>query len=383
MTQDQVASGSIRPPVRVLQVLLWIVPAGGGIQTYLRALLHCLRHAPGVRLAGAALHPGLAPPNFNDRVLLGLAQARWRNTLRLTRNLLRQVREADVVHIHGVLHGVFVLAALVCLLRRVPFVVSSHGQLTRWYLDGGPTRRRWLARRVAMPLLRRSAAVIATTAWEEWEILRIIPRIRVATVPPAVVVPPERLAGPQGELRVVFVGQFNRQKGLPVLIEAVARLHEQGIPARLTLVGAATEAGFESKLRDLIQERRLDRYAEFAGYLEGADKWNALAAAHVFALPSEMENFSFATAEALCAGVPVVVSTEVGLAAVVQNHGCGSVVPPGDASALAMALARYADPAFRQASAALARHCAEVEFAPALMRERLLSLYTSIGRQQG
>lgn len=365
--------------LRVLQVLRWVVPGGEGIQTYLRSLLQACDGATEIEFSAAALNPGAAPVQFGDRVHLGKKQAGWRNGFRLGRHLARAVGGVDVVHVHGALHWPLVLVALACRLRRVPWVVSPHGNLTRWFLGERP-RRRWFARWIAVPLMRRAAAVIATTPWEAGQIRDLLPDANVVVVPPAVAgvaAGPPPAGGPP--LRIVFVGQFNSQKGLPTLLDAVAMLPE----ANLVLMGRATEPGFDEMLRQRIRSLGIESRVEFAGFLGGTAKQAALSGAHVLALPSLMENFSFATAEALCAGVPVVVSTEVALASVVERHGCGSVVPVGDAAALAAALRPYSDAAFRGERALRAVQCAREQFATEVMRERLMGLYSAAAAGAG
>lgn len=374
LAQDS-ASETVRA-LRVRQVLLWVTPRGEGIQAYLRSVLQAFGDAPDVEFSAAALHPGVAPAQFGDRVHLGVAQAGWRNALRLARHLARSVGEVDVVHVHGALHWPLLFVALACSWRRVPWVVSPHGSLTSWFLRDGRRRRRWFARWIALPLMRRASAVIATTPWEADQIRAVLPQANIVVVPPAVTGAEGAPPGDAPPLRIVFVGQFNRAKGLSTLLDAVAQLPE----ARLELVGRATEQGFGEALLAQARALRIERRVAFAGYLSGAAKQAALCGAHVFALPSLGENFSFATAEALCLGVPVVVSTEVALASVVERYGCGSVVPVGDPAALADALRPYADPAFRGQRSLRATLCAREQFAPQLMYERLLGVYVAASR---
>ena len=65
---------------------------------------------------------------------------------------------------------------------------------------------------------------------------------------------------------------------------------------------------------------------QFVGPVHGAEKWQLIRAADVFALPSYNENFGNAVLEAMACGVPVVVTPEVGLAGAVRDAGAGLVV---------------------------------------------------------
>ena len=93
-----------------------------------------------------------------------------------------------------------------------------------------------------------------------------------------------------------------------------------------------------------------------------ARKANALAAGHVFVLPSLSENFGIAAAEAMLAGLPCVLGCDVAIAQQVQEAGAGIVVS-SEPSAVACALTELlADDAQRSALAERAREFARQVF---------------------
>ena len=81
------------------------------------------------------------------------------------------------------------------------------------------------------------------------------------------------------------------------------------------------------------------RAVEFPGPVYGDAKWELLASASLFALPSLSENFGNAVLEAMMMGTPVVVSPEVGIAPDVARAGAG-IVTHDFASAIATLLER-------------------------------------------
>ena len=88
----------------------------------------------------------------------------------------------------------------------------------------------------------------------------------------------------------------------------------------------------------------------WTGFLTGDDKRAALAAAEVFALPSYSENFGIAVAEAMAAGLPVVVSDQVAVHGDIAGAQAGLVIRC-DAGDLTEALLRLlGDEALRTAS---------------------------------
>ena len=70
-----------------------------------------------------------------------------------------------------------------------------------------------------------------------------------------------------------------------------------------------------------------------------ADKYSLLKESAVFTLPSYSENFGMVVVESLAHGVPVVISTGVGISSRIEKEGAGIVVPK-DARALAEAILR-------------------------------------------
>jgi glycosyltransferase involved in cell wall biosynthesis len=77
------------------------------------------------------------------------------------------------------------------------------------------------------------------------------------------------------------------------------------------------------------------------GYLDEADRYVLLREASVLAYPSLYEGFGLPPLEAMAAGVPVVATRAGGVPEVVGD--AAELVVPGDAAALARALARVID----------------------------------------
>jgi glycosyltransferase involved in cell wall biosynthesis len=135
-----------------------------------------------------------------------------------------------------------------------------------------------------------------------------------------------------GALRLVTVGALAARKGQEYGIEALAKLCEAGVEARLVLVGDGPDRPLlEATAKRLGVERAVD----FAG--EQLDPRPYLEAADIFLFPSRQEGFSNALIEAMACGLPVV-ATDVGGNAEAVGEGGGRIVPAEDSGALAAAL---------------------------------------------
>jgi len=160
------------------------------------------------------------------------------------------------------------------------------------------------------------------------------------------------------DLAIVCVGRLHRQKGLVHLLGAFHALLQLQPTARLFLAGDGPD---RPALEATVGALRLGPFVRFLGTL--AEPWPLLAAADIFALPSLWEGMPNALLEAMAAGRPAV-ATAVGAVPemVVDGHEA-LLVPPGDAGALARALATLAaGPLRRHEMGALARRRVEDAF---------------------
>ena len=364
--------------IRVLHVFRKIHPAGGGVQTYVASVVAALEDAP-VTLGLGALGAGRTPLFKCDVRHMGHQHAgKIKNLVDFWRWLKRDLPNFDVVHIHHVFGLHFVLTALICRTRKIPYLVSPHGRLVPESIRSMRFRHKLYLRLVIMPLLRRAAAVVVTTEGNTTSLGRLDPRLCTAVVSPGLTVtrPAEPRPEPGPGLRIGFVGRLSPVKGLPTLFHAMGSLARRGINVQADIVGGSVGTHGHD-LENLARELGIRNSVIFHGAVRGAMKDDIIQRAHVVAVPSEWENFSFATAEALALGVPVVVSKTVGLAPVVERYGCGSVVPAGNSDAWADALALYMDPARRRAASGQALLCAQAEFSLAAMGKALLHTYRS------
>src|SRR5438445_63662 len=104
--------------------------------------------------------------------------------------------------------------------------------------------------------------------------------------------------------------------------------------------------------RRLLPRRGLGERFRFLGYRE--DPIRVLVAADIFCLSSRLEGLPIALLEAMAAGLPVVATRVGGVPTVVTDGMEGRLVPAGDPSALAAAVAELLDPTLRAGAAAAA-----------------------------
>lgn len=134
--------------------------------------------------------------------------------------------------------------------------------------------------------------------------------------------------------RVAYIGRLSPDKGIDVLLRAVAGVGERGVQLHLDLVGSGEE---EARLRTLATELGLTGRVEFHGALTGPEVNTVLNRAAVAVLPSVgLETFGTVVLEAQAAGCAVVASRIGGIPEAL--NGTGVLVEPGDVAALTEAL---------------------------------------------
>jgi glycosyltransferase involved in cell wall biosynthesis len=234
------------------------------------------------------------------------------------------------------------------------------------------------------PILRHAAAVHFTSRAELEEAQAIGVPMRGVVIPLGVDVedgPPARPlhhAALADRRVILFLASLDPRKNLEAVIDAVAASAMLRGSCALVVAGTG-ETGYVAKLKARAAAAGISEYTLWLGHVEGAEKRAALAAADVFALPSFMENFGIAAAEALLAGVPCVLGEGVAIAAAVEEAGAGIRVRPR-APAVAQALEQVlgGEPALVHAMGLRAKALVESEFSTAAMAQRLIALYEEV-----
>jgi glycosyltransferase involved in cell wall biosynthesis len=171
--------------------------------------------------------------------------------------------------------------------------------------------------------------------------------------------------------RLLFVGRFVAEKGLPLLLQALALATEQGARLGLDLVGAGP---LEPEMRDLAKALGLEHIVRFRGVLRGQALVQAIRDSAAVVVPSQWhEAFGIVAAEAIACGRVAIVSDRGGLSEVVE--GLGTAIPADDPLAWARMMRRVVeDDEWRKATEKRALECA-ARFSPHRFVEGYLAAY--------
>lgn len=335
---------------------------------------HCVRLATAPLLA---YDPPPPSPGVDRREAFGRLVARWPGLAR-RRSLRRVLRAAgypgewralagavgtgDVVHLQWSLAPPVEARVLRALARRgVAGILTAHNVLPH-------EPRPW--HRVLLPRLYASAgAIVVHSEAARRRLLAVAPAVspaRVHVVPMAALPPPAsttdraaaraRLGLPPAAPLALFFGHVRPYKGVDVLLAAWPAVARAVPGAALVVAGAvAGGAGAAARLEDAC--RAAGAIARL-GIVPSGDAGDLLVAADAVVLPYLAVDDSAALQAALGHGRAVVATRTGGLPEALARGG-GRLVPPGDAGALARALAAVlGDPAERAAHEDAARSAA-------------------------
>ncbi len=373
--------------MRIVQVTPFFHPHAGGVESHVRGLAReFAREGHDVTVVTARYDRRLPLDERLEgyRILRSRPLGVLFNTPvdvgsgRLTRSL-----HADVVHVHypPPLTSYFVTRALD--RGKVPICLTYHCDL---FLSGiaGRLLSSIYQRVFLPPTLRRVDRIVVHT--KSYGITSAKLRGRELTIVPSAVDlerfrPGLDASDLRGDLRLegkrvlAFTGRLVPHKGVDVILQALSLLPKDVVlvvigagPRLPSLIGQARRLGVADRVRfcPAVSDEELPRY---------------LALGDVFVFPSQnrLEGFGLVIAEAMAAGLPVVIADMPGVREVIDPGKEGLLVEPLIAADLAEKVRSLLDdPSLARRMGAAGRRRAEERYALAIVARQLLSLYASL-----
>ena len=136
------------------------------------------------------------------------------------------------------------------------------------------------------------------------------------------------------EKELVFLGRLVSDKGVDLLLDALANLKHLGLTPRLTIIGSGPE---EPKLRQQVKQLEIVAQVDLVGVKVENELAQLLNAHKILVVPSRwQEPFGIVALEGIACGCVVIGSKEGGLKDAIGP--CGVTFPNGDVKALTQAL---------------------------------------------
>jgi glycosyltransferase involved in cell wall biosynthesis len=289
----------------------------------------------------------------------------------ILRGLHRKIKSLgdvfDVIH----LHSPWAVSSIMTVARssRAPLVMTPHEGFT--HFDIGRSRLGHLKRLLLHRYGRSLAAVVYSSSLEA---MNTAVRGPLAFVVPHAVVDDTDANGAvytHGEIRHTFgyLGRLHPKKNIELCIRATAALST----VRLIIAGDGPPE-YLADLKRLAEATGAAPRVDFLGFIQQREKASFFDAIDGLLLVSEFECFGVAAAEALAAGVPVIVSGTTGIADVVGRHGCG-IVAERTVQSVTDTMARLLSEE-RKPMIARASYAANVEYSYRAHAEKLAAAYS-------
>ena len=236
--------------------------------------------------------------------------------------------QTDILHDNGIWmphnHRLAVLAER----QGIPRVVSTRGMLEPWALKHKLFKKNlawWLYQRRD---LKHARCHHTTAEAEARNVQQLRLGVPIIEVPNGVDVPEERpwvgVSESETTFRnarrtALFLGRIYPVKGLPMLVEAWARVRPDGWLLR---IAGPDQAGQQKQVEKAVSAAGLGEVVSFIGPIAHRMKESAFFEADLFVLPTYSESFGVVVAEALAHGLPVLTTTGAPWS-MLSERGCG------------------------------------------------------------
>lgn len=318
----------------------------GGIATYLRDLLPLQLAEFGAGAVAVVVPASQLPelPLPEGILLLPYADvpSRVRSALVLAREVVKHCKSLrpDVVHVHSTFAGAVVRPALAVLYSGARVVYCPHGWA--WDRPMAPMARR-VTRLVEAALAFLCEKVVCISEYERCAAigagvaasrLTVVLNGVLSRAPVTIGRPP---AWPGTGLRLLFIGRFDRQKGVDLFCEALRQLGDAACGVMAGGSVLADQGGLD-----------IPANARSEGWVSPGRMQTLFESADVLIVPSRWEGFGLIAAEAMRAGLPVIASRVGGLPEVVLDGVTGVLVEPDDVDAIVTAVRHAEDDLLEQ-----------------------------------
>ncbi|MED1782201.1 DUF1957 domain-containing protein [Brevibacillus fortis] len=174
-----------------------------------------------------------------------------------------------------------------------------------------------------------------------------------------------------------FVGRLVQEKGVHLLMEAMARLRDDFPHAKLLVAGRGP---MQDEWKQLVHQMGLSEQVRFLGFVDDVRRNELFALADVAVFPSLYEPFGIVALEAMALGTPVLVADTGGLREIVRHGENGAMMYTGDPESLTNQLRwLLRDPDQRHQLAQTAKQDVKQFYNWTILASQTIEIYRSLG----
>jgi glycosyltransferase involved in cell wall biosynthesis len=255
----------------------------------------------------------------------------------LRSRLLETMGRYDLVHIHSIWTYAGYIASRIAADHNVPQLLTLYGKLNANVFKKNYLKKIFYLKYFVNKMLKAAKAVQFVSAEEYDQTKRLMPHglkvyhisngietARLSAAQVGIDIKKKHKLPAQSKL-ILFLGRINWVKGLDLLLESFRRLAAENPMAQLILAGPDNE-GFGSKIRQLVAEAGLADKVIFAGMVSDEEKTALLLQSDLMVLSSLSDAMPVSVLEAMAAGLPVLVTDNIGISEELSRNSAGIVV---------------------------------------------------------
>jgi 1,2-diacylglycerol 3-alpha-glucosyltransferase len=257
----------------------------------------------------------------------------------LNKELEKKIKECnlDIIHIQGP-YPTGILGVKVAKKLGLPLMMTYHAHvlfylkswLTVWNLPFN-----LIAQILSLFLIRRISEncqlIIAPSIFMKRVLEGYGIKTRIEVLPTPLTFSPKddrsllsrkELGLPEKVRILLYVGRFSKEKNLKMLISAFEKVIKERKSVILLLVGSGP---LHKELEMIVKKKKLEDSVFFLGRVDHEKVWSILTNSDIFVFPSLSETQGLSVAEAMLAGLPVVVANGGGVVEFIEDRVSGLI----------------------------------------------------------
>jgi len=243
----------------------------------------------------------------------------------------REVKQFDIIHIHGHRTILEVIAHHYAKKYGVPYVLQPRGSVPKMSKS---KQKKLFDMLFGHAIIGNANKIIASSKIESEQYRDVFPKLKdekIVHIPNGIDLKTYQNLPKKGEFKkkysinadeniILFLSRIHERKGADILVEAFSKLKNEFEDVKLVIAGP--DEGYVDKLKLIVSKLNIESDVIFPGPLYEKDKLEAYVDADVFVLPSKdrYESFGNVALEACACGTPVIVTNNCGVSEVIDDN---------------------------------------------------------------
>jgi len=260
----------------------------------------------------------------------------------LIRAIKNNIRDFDIVHLHGTRNFQNIVATHYAKKYDIPYIIQAHGSVMPFF--GKQNIKKLYDFVWGEKIMRDAKKLIAVSKAEKDQYIKMgLPEKKIEIINNGIELSEYKTLPKRGNFRkkyrigtdekiILYLGRLHKVKGLDFLINGFSRLLDNYQNVTLVIVGP--DDGFLYSLMKQIKKLHIDRKVLLTGPLYKNEKLEVFVDSDVLVYPGLIEIFGLVPFEAIMCGVPVIVSDDCGCGEIIKEEQIGNVIKYGDITGL-------------------------------------------------